>query len=156
MGIGPDRRSLAIIRPREVTDMRIEEVAIDLEKKQFAEVLAGSPTLFEDDADRARQRQALEQIPFRFKYEYRCEHPQCKGHDQSIIDWEIGALFRKINHRANWQELIREKWLIELCGETRDTAFIVGNHNRYRGTFMVLGVWWPPRKDQLALDVNDV
>lgn len=150
-GTGPDRQSLAIIRPKQVTGLRIEEIEIDLEKKQFAEVLAGSPTLFEDEDDRARQRQALEQIPFSFKYEFRCEHPRCKGHSQSIIDWEIGELFRKVKDRENWQELVRGKWVDELCGETRDTAFIVGNHNRYRGTFMVLGVWWPPSVPRLKL-----
>lgn len=149
----PSRPSLAIIRPREVTDLTIDDLEVDNERKEFAESLAASPTLFEDMTDKALQRRALEQIPYRFKYEYYCEHPNCGGHSQSIIDWEINALFRNIRDQENWRELIRAKWLDQLCGTTRDTAFIVGNHNRYWNTFMVLGVWWPPMKDQLELDM---
>jgi hypothetical protein len=39
-----------------------------------------------------------------------------------------------------------------LCAADRDTAFFIGNQHQHPGSFLVLGVWWPPRQpEQLAI-----
>ena len=94
----------------------------------------------------------LEKIPFVFKYRYRCEERDCNGHTQSIIDWELMQLYRKLTGRgmagSDIQTELRKKYLDELCDSGKDTHFFVGNHSLFPITFMVLGVFWPPRSAQ--------
>jgi hypothetical protein len=145
-----DRTSLGMFRPAEVIDLIIEPVEPDPEKGEKAEAWAAQGRLGES-TERSDERKALEQIPYRFKYRYRCPSPSCSGHNQSIVDWEVFQLYRQVRNRDNWQELMRRKWLDQMCSSEKDTAFIVGNQHQYRQGFLVLGVWWPPLNNQLSL-----
>lgn len=145
-----DGTSLQMFRVCEVSDLVIEEVERDPEKGRMAEAWAAQGSLL-GAGELKQQREALEQIPFRFQYRYRCLDSNCRGHLQSIVDWEIVQLFRNVRCRAEWKELIREKWLGQMCGADKDTAFIVGNQHQYPDSFLVLGVWWPPKLTQLSL-----
>ncbi|MGH9069979.1 MAG: hypothetical protein ACRDX8_02130 [Acidimicrobiales bacterium] len=72
----------------------------------------------------------------------------CKGHEQSIIDWEIQEFYRKCQRQHGEQEavrLVRQRWLEVLCGPTRDTVFFVDNQHLHPASFLVLGVFWPPK-----------
>jgi hypothetical protein len=60
-------------------------------------------------------------------------------------------MYRRIRDRDNWRTLLRTRWLDEMCGSDKETAFIVGNQHQHPDGFLVLGVWWPPRRDQLSL-----
>lgn len=146
--------SLAAFRPKEVLGIAIEEVDVDEEKAAIARSFVSQPSLLDGLArnERHSQLRAIEQIPYRFKYRYRCADADCPGHEQSIIDWEIFQFFRRIRNRPDWRERLRTRWHSQLCGPERDTAFIVGNQHQYPRSFMVLGVWWAPRQaQQLAL-----
>lgn len=142
--------SLQMFRVPEVTSLVIEEVERSPEKSRLADAWAAQGSLLEAD-ELKQQRKALEQIPFRFQYRYRCSDSDCRGHLQSIVDWEIVELFRKVRGQTGWKEMIREKWLGQICGADKDTAFIVGNQHQYPDGFLVLGVWWPPKSMQLSL-----
>lgn len=145
--------SLGMFRPRTVKDFLIEPLDLKEAKRLAAEAWANQGVLPGTGQDKAQTIAAIEQIPYRFKYRYACRHPQCRGrHEQMIVDWEIMEYFRRVRHKPNWEARIRERWLDELCGPHRDTAFIVGNARRYQNAFMILGVWWPPKEpEQLAL-----
>ena len=39
-------------------------------------------------------REALEELPYTFRYAYRCTDGGCSGHKQSVLDWEIGQAYR--------------------------------------------------------------
>lgn len=148
--------SLQMFRVRDVSGLVIDDVERDPERGRMAEAWAAQGSLL-DSGELRQQREALEQIPFRFQYRYRCSDSNCRGHLQSIVDWEIAQLFRNVRHRPEWRDLIREKWLGQMCGADRDTAFIVGNQHQHPGGFLVLGVWWPPRSQQLSLaDSGDI
>lgn len=142
--------SLQMFRVRDVTDLVIEEVERDPEKSRMAEAWAAQGS-FLASGEMKQQREALEQIPFRFQYQYQCSDSNCRGHLQSIVDWEIVELFRKVRDQAEWKALIRKKWLDQMCDDEKDTAFIVGNQHQYPDGFLVLGVWWPPKSAQLSL-----
>lgn len=96
----------------------------------------------------------LERIPFIFKYRYYCEEQNCRGHTQTIFDWEIMQLYRNLKNKGDSKEKIKEKirqkFVDQLCDEKYDTHFFVGTHSRWRRSFMVLGVFWP-RKDKQKL-----
>jgi hypothetical protein len=148
--------SLGVFRPKEVIDLLIEQRDVRQDKQELARAWAAQPSLFDglESGEQALQIEALEQIPWTFKYKYRCADTACNGHEQTIVDWEVAELYRRVGRRDGWQDLMRKKWLNELCGPERDTAFFVGNQHQHPGSFLVLGVWWPPhRPDQLSLAI---
>lgn len=155
-----DRTSLAVFRPQHVDDLVIEDRDIDADKRAVARAFAAQRDLFSGLGrdERPSQLRALEQIPYAFKYRYHCADTDCGGHEQSIIDWEIAQYYRQVSRRSDWRERLRTRWLEDLCGPDKDTAFFVGNQHLHPRTFMILGVWWPPKQpEQLALaDLGNV
>jgi hypothetical protein len=148
-----DGTSLAAFRPKEVEDLVIEPRDIDQDKQEVARAWAAQPSLLNDAGadEQTHQLDALEQIPWTFKYRYRCSDAACNGHLQTIVDWEIVQLYRRVRDHAGWQGELTKRWLTEMCGPEKDTAFFVGNQHQHPAGFLVLGVWWPPRQDQLSL-----
>jgi hypothetical protein len=141
----PPARSLAAIRPREVTGLDIEphpgwtaadQAKIDRYVSQLElPGLARTP------------RTALQAPRFKGWYRYRCNWPTCGGHRQGTYDWEWVALQRSLRGRSDdrMQAELRRKFLDEMCAPGRDVVFYVGNQAKRQQTFMVLGVFWPPR-----------
>lgn len=148
--------SLGVFRPKEVIDLVIERRDANEDKEALARAWAAQPSLLDalGDDERPNQLEALRQVPWTFKYRYICSDPACNTHEQTIVDWEVAELYRHVRERDNWQDLMRAKWLGELCGADRDTAFFVGNQLKFPTAFLVLGVWWPPRRpEQLSLSI---
>jgi hypothetical protein len=131
-------RSLAAFCPGRVLEVAAEpETTWD--EKQLS--ILNQMSLF------AQDKSVLEKIPWRFSYRYSCGGA-CKGHKQTIIDWEIHQAYRKWRDDfgdADAAQRVQLKWLDELCGPAKDTAFFVGNQFRHPESFLVLGVFWPPK-----------
>ena len=133
--------SLGMIKPNRV-DLIWEKVTQGWKsgvEEQYAQLSLFNP-----------QKQVIEKIPYVFRYKYYCENePGCNGHSQCIVDWEIGESYRSWLKTYKTEEKtlakIKEKWIDKMCGDDRDTYFFVGNQHIFK-TFMVLGVFWPPRK----------
>lgn len=93
-------------------------------------------------------KSAIEDIPYDFKYSFHCPgKTDCPGHNLAIIDWEINQSFRKWRYKYKKDEelldKIKQRWQDGMCAEKHDTYFFVGNMNRFRNIFMVLGVFYP-------------
>jgi hypothetical protein len=155
-----DRTSLGVFRPGRVIDLEIEKASVDEGKRQIAKAWVAQTSLLDGlgSDERASQLRELEQAPWTFKYRYECNEAGCRTHTQSIIDWEIAQFYRRVRHFDDWRDRMRTRWLDEICGPDRDTAFFVGNMHQHPRSFLVLGVWWPPRRpEQLALaDLGNV
>lgn len=100
-------------------------------------------------------------MPYRLRYKYRCVEPTCQGHEQSIIDWKLGQAWLGWTQYDEKQriEMVRRKWMDELCGANRDTSFFVSSMHAHPKSFLVLGVFWPPREtaatpEQTSLDLG--
>jgi hypothetical protein len=134
-----DGTSLGVFRPADVIDLVIED-AEPWSPRQ--DMVAHQPSLL------YQNKATLERIPYRFSYRYSCG-PNCRvrhGHKQSIIDWEIAQAFREWRYdEPERLGKIREHWMDKLCGADRDTFFYVGNTHVHQRSFMVLGVFWPPK-----------
>jgi hypothetical protein len=137
-----DKTSLGIFRPGEVQDLIIESDAADWDPKHRAVI--AQPSLF------APQKKGLTKVPYRFKFRYRCTTAGCGGHEQSIVDWEIAQAFLGWTQFPVDERLkrIRDRWLGDLCGPARDTHFYVGNQHQHPGSFLILGVFWPPKPSE--------
>jgi hypothetical protein len=153
-----DGTSLGVFRPKRVSDLVIEPAELKADKQEIARAFAAQPSLLGPAAkdEQAHQIRELEQLPWTFKYQYTCADPECPGHTQSIVDWEIATYYRRIRNNPDWQERLRAHWVGDLCAADRDTAFFVGNMHQHPNAFLVLGVWWPPRRpEQLCFDVPE-
>ena len=140
-------RSLGCIKPRDVDKLIVEETEAEWAGRKRAVI--DQMALFDPVETK------LEKIPFVFKYHYRCEEQNCGGHTQSILDWELMEFYRKVRDEGatpnDITAAIRARFLDELCSKSKDTHFFVGNHSRFPVSFMVLGVFWPPKSAQAEL-----
>lgn len=142
-----DRKSLGLFRPQEISDLNISDVEQDFVKRQNAVLDQMSLT-----GDRAgdESRKQLEPLPIKAKFKYRCADSNCSGHDQSLIDWELGALHRRLRAEGNGRDAIhrkiRERFLDQYCGESVDTRFITGSMLSRPKNFLILGLVHPKRK----------
>lgn len=94
----------------------------------------------------------LEPAPYAVRYRYRCTAAKCPGHNQKNLDWEVGQAGRrwKVDYGdAGAREAMLKRWRDDMTSSDHDIHFYVGNQNRYRGTFCVLGTWYPRFEDTL-------
>jgi hypothetical protein len=140
-----DQISLGRVRPSRILDLRIqpdEEEWDDKALDRWRQIpLFGEPP------------KKLRKIPYKFVYVFECEDSN-KPHRASLTDWEMGALWLREAERLNDDYKaavsVRDKFLKEICGSEKDTQFFMGTHYLYN-TWMVLGVFWPPKVSQLTL-----
>jgi len=104
--------------------------------------------------DMLGEKQDLELLKFRFILKFNCGHKLCKGHEYSILDWEISELYRKVKNKKDWKERIRDKVMDTICGPKRETYLLVGNMSQHPHVFCILGFFWPPKESQLRLDFD--
>jgi hypothetical protein len=141
-GSGPGTHSLAVVRTPEPPRLRITERDEEqLQRwRQRAQAVASRVSLFDDLVPR---KPDFEVVPWRFQYQFHCLSSECKGHEQTIVDWEVLALWRRVRHRADWRELIQQRFETDLW-QGRDSLLFVGNQEQRPASFLVLGVFWPP------------
>lgn len=141
-GSGPGRQSLAVVRPLDTPELVISERDADQIAKwrRRAKGAKNRISLF-DGPDISKPD--FEVVLWRFRYRFRCGKPGCNTHTQTIVDWEVAALWRRVRHRPDWQELMRAKVEQEMW-QGNDTVLFVGKQERYPSSFLVLGIFWPP------------
>jgi hypothetical protein len=96
----------------------------------------------------------LRKIPFTFHYVFECADSQGTSHTALCEDWELGMLFlneaQNLESDAAAASSVRNKFLGELCRDDKDTRFFMGTHFPFN-TWLVLGVFWPPKDAQKSL-----
>lgn len=137
------RTSMGFFKPREVLDVVQQE---EPEKEWSAGDVA---KLGQSDMFLTQEKKLLEKLPYRWRYRYTCSAPGCNGHTQTIIDWELGQLYRSLKFKGVTDpdaihESVRQKYLHQMCGPDKDTYFFTGNMAAHQGSFLILGVFWPP------------
>lgn len=94
----------------------------------------------------------LEPAPYAVRYKYRCASATCPGHDQKNLDWEVGQAGRRWKADygdAGGRAAMLQRWRDDMLSSDHDIHFYVGNQNRYRRTFSVLGTWYPKVENAL-------
>ena len=145
-----DGTSLGIFKPAEVLDFDWE---LEETPKWSSEELA---KLDQRDMFMTRDKKLLEKIPYSFRYRFRCEGCRTKKpHHLKIIDWELAQQYLKFVRRYPTVDValqkLKDNWLGRLCGKDKDTYFFTGNMQQFPSSFLVLGVFWPPRETQKLL-----
>lgn len=142
--------SMGVFKPAEIIDLKQEED----ERKEWtpAEITKLSQT----DMFLTRDKKILDKIPYKWSYRYRCSDASCGGHEQQIIDWELGQLYRNLiragmTDAGDIHREVKRKYLMEICGPDKDVYFFTGNMAKRHHNFLILGVFWPKKEDQLRL-----
>ena len=144
-----DGTSLGFFRPAEILDVEAEHE----ESHEWTE--AELAKLGQRDLFMTKENTLLEKVPVGFYYRYRCEG--CRNvepHRMKIIDWELAALWRRTRRtydEATTTSLVRQRFLETMCAPDRDTHFFTGNMALHPGSFLILGVFWPPKTAQMDL-----
>ncbi len=141
-----DKTSLGIVRPKCVLDLEIRPDDDDWKPEWRS--------LFKQQRLFGPQQKPLRKIPFTFHYVFECEDSD-KPHTAMCEDWELGALFLNELDRLGSAQLaaesVKRKFFEELCSPSKDTRFFMGTFFPYN-TWLVLGVFWPPKDRQGRLD----
>ena len=139
-----EHTSLGIFKPKNILNLVIQPDSPDW-KPEFLASLR-QQRIWED---RTNSLKPPRKVPFKFMYKFCCNDENCKGHNMSIIDWEVGALFWKMVDKgmthANAAEEVKRKFLDDLCGDDKDTHFFVGTILGYPNpkSWVILGVYYP-------------
>ncbi len=146
-------RSLGVIRPTMIVDffakprrrLREEAERIVLKKMDDADSII---TLYNylEIGDKhllpevTRQDTKIKELPW-IGYKFYCANPRCNGHEMMVIDWEAQELFRKY---GQIEGPVKKKLFDEFRTE-RNLYFIIGNTWRYHKSFMIIGLFYPPK-----------
>ena len=131
--------TLGLFRPKSIEGLIIKASPPNWTQAQLA--ILRQEHLFE-----ARPPTELEKIPFNFRYQFRCDHDTCNGHKMFCSDWEMGESFRKwkAEYGAKWESKFRQRWEMEMIRKN-DTHFYVGTVAKHPGTWIIVGLFYPPR-----------
>jgi hypothetical protein len=137
--------TLGIFRPKVIERLVIDAENPDWTPAQLAVLRQGH--LFDKMPDKE-----LEKIPFSFRYHFRCNDSQCSGHKMICTDWEIGQSWRKwkADYGEGWEAKFRQRYEKEMI-EKNDTHFFVGTVHGHPGTWIIVGLFYPPKSPNLGL-----
>ena len=135
-----NRTSLGIVRPKRVLDLKVTPTEGQWPEKYQS--LWKQARLF-------GEQKPLTKLPYKFQYIFECEDSK-KTYKAMNEDWELGVLFIKEREGKGEEgavQSIRQKFLDEICSDTKDTRFFMGTRHPYN-QWLVLGTFWPPRQRQ--------
>lgn len=141
------KRSMGFVKPSAIHKIEMEE--------RPTEDFAAFKKKFDENQERSKQidlfgdftiaeLKQLQYISKRFKVQWSCNRPDCKGHNMSILDWEAYELLRRVG--AN--EALERLRHILMSGE-HNIGFFLGNFRLHPTAFTIGGIWYP-KKSKLA------
>jgi len=142
--------SIGMFRPKAIRRL-VKEHADPWTEKERAALRQERLGLGEEET---RELSELEQIPWKFSYEFDCEGADCRGHKLQIFDWELGQSYRRWSRSdpTRWEEMIRQKYEREL--PARDLHLVVGTLAAHPKTFVIIGLVYHPGRRWTVLTSN--
>lgn len=143
--------SIGVVEPREIRKIEVleregaevqsfDEKFNELARRRDAE--RAQLTLFEEAIPPEMKK--LDFLQARIQIAWHCRNEKCNGHKMQILDWEVCELQRK-----NGNEKAIEK-LREITDLSRyDLRFFLGNLFLYPQSFVIVGLWYPKKRDLL-------
>ena len=150
----PEQKSLATLKPSRIVDLIIEEDEREWKQDWLDQLkqlnIFDIPTI-------GGQRKVVKKLPYKFSYRFFSEGDK-EPRKLMIEDWEIGALFWNCLTRTGGDEQaalqqVRAKYFDEFM--EKDLYLFVGTTARYHNVapnpFVIIGVFYPPKTNQLSL-----
>lgn len=151
-------RSLATFKPSKIIDFvwKEEDRVWDPKKLQEVKNRFYQKGLFENN-DWQDHMKIVNKLPYGFSYVF--EDKDGRKSQLKILDWEIGALYWNcLKHSTGHSEQealykVRDKYLNEF--KQKDLHFFLGTTMQFQqispNPWLIIGVFYPPRDDQLSL-----
>jgi len=152
-----ESKSLATLKPLEITDFVIEEDEREW-KQTWLDQLKQYNLFDTDESGQGRERKLIRKLPYKFSYRFLSDGDD-KPHQMMIEDWEVGMLFWNCLKRTDGDEfaakqLVKQKYFDEFTSQ-KDLYFFVGTTRQYHSVapnpFVIIGVFYPPKTSQLPL-----
>ncbi len=151
-----DGTSLGIVKPLRIDNIRSENFSrteSDAFWSNYKKALDQMDLPL--DPETGSSVRPLSPPDYRFKICFHCNDPRCvTGHQFSILDWEIDALYFTCRKRGDSPVVAANKVVSKLtdhvCSDDKDFHFYTGNISSHPETFTVVGLWWPHKKPQPA------
>ncbi len=148
------KKSLATVKPREIVKFEIKDDEREWRKDWLEQIK--QMDMFEP-ANSSGQRKVVRKLPYKFYYHFLTDDNKLRK--LMIEDWEIGALFWHCLSQTDGDEemakqMVQKKYFDQFVNE-KDLHLFVGttflNHNIAPNPFVIIGVFYPPKSDQLPL-----
>jgi hypothetical protein len=136
-------QSLGIIQPAKIEKYFCKSTSREWSTKQQG---------VQDQGDFFEPSVPLEKIPYQFGYKF--TEVDGKKHSYTISDWEISQLYRRCRDSSQLSTLAEQKHeailkvqekLQDQFLSKKDLYFIVGNLKNHCKTFMIIGLFYPPK-----------
>lgn len=144
-------RSIGVIKPTKLIDFfdkPRERIKDEAEKEVLNKINEAQATLEQyinikvaenDILPEVKEKDIkIEKLPW-IGYKFNCSNINCKGHEMMAIDWEIQELFRKYRQI----DPVKKKVFFEFKNR-RNIYFAIGNTWKFRKSFMIISVVYPP------------
>ena len=140
--------TLGVFRPK-----RIERLIIAHDEPQWTE--AQLAILRQGHLFAEQPKHQLEKIPYKFQYNFYCDEVACKGHTMMCTDWEMAEAWRRWrdDYGGDWERKFRQRFETEMI-EKCDTHFFVGTVHQHPGTWIIVGLFYPPKDTQTRLSFS--
>jgi len=154
---GKEKKSLGTIKPMEIIDLKIESSDRQW-KKEWRDHALQKSFLDLENSDLPGPRKLVDKVPYDFFYEFLTDGDD-RPRKLKIEDWEIGALYwnclrNNAGDESAALEQVRQKYFHEFTAR-KDLYFFVGTtkrfHNISPNPFIIIGVFYPPKTDQVHL-----
>lgn len=133
-------RTLAVFRPGTTERLTIRPEEEPTWSEQELSILR-QPNLF-----KKAPPAELEKVPHAFRYKFRCDHDNCRGHELKCTDWEMGESWRKWKtaYGLKWEEKFRQRYETEMITK-KDLYFFVGTLHPHPREWIIVGLFYPPK-----------
>lgn len=147
-----DHTSLGLVKPAEVTEVkavRVPQAEAENFMTRYEEAIRQMHLPL--DPDTGREVKPLRAADYRFKISFRCDDPECTGHEFSVLDWEMDAFYFRLRseYQRSRQEAAKgvvERLRDQVCAPDKDLHFFLGNFAQRPWVFSIVGLWWPKKK----------
>ncbi|MDP2952380.1 MAG: hypothetical protein Q8O76_03590, partial [Chloroflexota bacterium] len=131
--------TLGFFKPKAITRLRIDETSPEWTETELTKLR--QYTMFS-----TAPKRELEKLPCTFTYEFTCDDLNCGSHSLSCTDWEMGQSYRKWKEQygTEWEQKFRHKFETEMI-ERLDTHFYVGTIRHHPATWIIIGLFYPPK-----------
>lgn len=143
-----DAPSLGMVTVKSLERVRVEPFPgwSDAQKARIAAAANLAPLELFGDA--AKTPPELKAPRFTVRYEYHCTADDCPGHTGQMLDWELTALQGRLHRQPDdaVRAAIEQRFHEQMFAPGKQTSFFMGNFEdaRKRGSFSVLGAYYPP------------
>ena len=148
--------SLAIFKPQDIVNFKIESAEREWNADKVKQIEDNAQQLNLFNSDKPHEIfNIVKKLPYKFSYVFKDDSG--KQSTMMIEDWEIGALYwnclEKYKDERIAVQKVKQKYFDEF--KNKDLYLFLGTtklfHNRGPNPFIIIGVFYPPKNNQMSL-----